>query len=436
MRKQNHRGTTPMQLDSIIREHLGKLQLFSSSPQGAEASVSEFAEAWRELGCTIVQGQLQAQLEVAEASYAGARQRRSKRYHTPLGTVELTRRVYDQGGECLGATALGLPVDGWFSSVKELGCALGVGSEFANANCLLHRWSGVSITERTLANQVEASGSELVAMAATDEAEAVCPVVSSISSATAPARERPVFYIGADGIHTPMRGGGTCEAKVGVMFWQRDHWRLSPQRSMVKHRQYVATLDGVDAFREHLNRCYTQTVQQRPHQVVFLGDGAAWIWLMAALLFPDAIQILDFFHVSEYLWEVARNAFARNANEQKAWVETQQEALKASQWQTVVAAAQRLPPTSAALTTSIERLVRYLQQQQSRIDYRSYLQQGLMIGSGVVESSNRRIVTVRLKQSGMFWSKVGAEAVMNLRACYLSSSERWQDFWQQTAAHP
>lgn len=204
---------------------------------------------------------------------------------------------------------------------------------------------------------------------------------------------------------------------------------------MVKHREYVATLEGVDAFREQLNRCYGQTVQQRPHQVVFLGDGAAWIWLMASGLFPDAIQILDFFHVSEYLWEVARNAFPNEADQQRSWVETQQETLKQSQWRDVVNAAQRLPPSTEALALIIERLVSYLSNNQNRIDYRSYRQQGLMIGSGVVESSNRRIVIVRLKQSGMFWLKFGAQAVMTLRACYLSSSTRWQDFWRASSHH-
>ena len=53
-----------------------------------------------------------------------------------------------------------------------------------------------------------------------------------------------------------------------------------------------------------------------------------------------------------------------------------------------------------------------------------------MIGSGVVESSNRRVVTQRLKQAGMHWSKLGAEGVMALRAVYLSSSNRWSNFWQ------
>jgi hypothetical protein len=170
-------------------------------------------------------------------------------------------------------------------------------------------------------------------------------------------------------------------------------------------------------------------VQQRPHQVVFLGDGAAWLWLMAALLFPGSIQILDFFHLSEYLWEVARAAFASQEAQQQQWVETAQQWLKQSQPQQVIAAAQRLPPGTPQLSEAVDSLLSYLHHNQTRIDYQRYLQLGLMIGSGVVESSNRRIVTQRLKHSGMFWSKHGAHSVMRLRACYLSGSSRWHAFW-------
>lgn len=210
-----------MQVASMVSDQLSKLQLFAASTPSAEASVDEFVEVWRELGCHIIQQQLQTQLAAVEAKYSGSRQRRSKRYHTPLGTIALTRRVYgSKGGECLGEKKLGLPADGWFSQVKELGCALGVGSEFANANRLLERWSRVSVSEHTLANHVEQTGSTLIATTDLGSPAAVCPVASSLSAAAAPPPERPVFYIGADGIHTPMRGGGTCEAKVGVMFWQ------------------------------------------------------------------------------------------------------------------------------------------------------------------------------------------------------------------------
>ena len=71
------------------------------------------------------------------------------------------------------------------------------------------------------------------------------------------------------------------------------------------------------------------------------------------------------------------------------------------------------------LRKALTDLERYLSNNQTRIDYKRYLKEGLMIGSGVVESSNRRIVTQRLKQAGMHWSKSGAEGVMAMRAVYL-----------------
>ncbi|NEP20363.1 MAG: ISKra4 family transposase [Leptolyngbya sp. SIO4C1] len=424
-----------MSLESIVNQPLANLLRFEqlqAHAANAQAYVEAFSQQWRDLGRALLEQQLQQQIEAVEQGHRGARAKRHRHYQTPMGTIALKRRVYDDASEAIVADRqLGLPEDGWFRSVLELSSALGVGSEFANANRLLERWSGVSVSTKTLANHVEAEGTQLAALEAEAPQHSAGPIRSSLSVATRRRPERPVFYIGADGIHTPMRGGGTCEAKVGVMFWESDHLRVSPQRAVVKQREYVATLEPVEGFRAQLNRRYLATVEDRPHQVVFLGDGAAWLWGMASMLFPDAIEILDFFHVSEYLWAVARAAFPAQADEQNAkdWVESQQHALRHSQWPQVLQAAQRLPPKTHELTQAVERLVSYLSNNQSRLDYQRYLQMGLMIGSGVVESSNRRIVTLRLKQSGMFWSKAGAEAVMTLRACYLSSSQRWHDFW-------
>ena len=237
----------------------------------------------------------------------------------------------------------------------------------------------------------------------------------------------------ADGIHTPLKQGKTQEAKVGVLFWQHEHRQLSPTRRDIRERDYVATLASVEAFREQLNQRYGHWVKTQPHQVVCLGDGAPWIWAMAEMLWPTCIQVLDFFHLSEYVWDVARAAWPDDEASQSQWVEAQQARLKQSCWPDVIAETQRLPPGSATLTTATEALQRYILNNQSRIDYQVYVQQGLMIGSGVVESSNRRIVTQRLKHSGMFWSLRGAQSVMALRACYLSNSTRWDDFWSPTS---
>lgn len=419
-----------MKLETIIAERISQLRLFSGTPGPVEEQVEAFEQAWRELGRELLEQQLQAQVEAVEAKHQGARQRRKHCYQTPFGEITLRRRVYGSPcGVCWADKELALPADGWMRSVKELASGLGVSSEFAHANRILNRWSGVAVSEKTLANHVEAYGKQLAAIESSECATGVCPIASSVSAAVCPAPERPILYIGADGIHTPMQQGGTCEAKVGVLFWQAEHWKLSNTRKVVRNREYVATLETVEAFRGQLNERYAQLVQQQPHQVVFLGDGAAWIWLMATLLFPGCIQILDFFHLSEYLWEVARAAFVNQEPVQKNWVETQQQWLKQSQFEQVVAATERLPPGSTQLQTAVASLLSYLHNNRSRIDYQRYLQLGLMIGSGVVESSNRRIVTQRLKQSGMFWSKPGAQAIMGLRACYLSNSSRWHDFW-------
>lgn len=423
-----------MKLDTIIAEHLSQLQLWSDVPGPVEAAVEEFEQSWKALGRQLIEQQLQRQVEAVEARHGGAYQRRAHQYQSPLGPLKLTRRVYrsESGWVCRADEVLGLPADGWFRSVKELASALGVSSDFAHATNLLARWSGVSVSDKSVANHVESYGEQLAQIETLAPLSAVCPVISSVSAASCPVPERPVLYIGADGIHTPLKQSATREAKVGVLFWQSEHRRLSAQRKGIRAREYVATLESVEGFRAQLNQRYAQMVQQRPHQVVVLGDGAAWIWLMAELLFPEGIEILDFFHLSEYLWQVAKEAFPKLESVQHDWVEVQQALLKQSQWPQVIAALQRLPPGSAQLKEVLERLESYINNNQTRIDYKRYLELGLMIGSGVVESSNRRIVTQRLKQSGMFWSQRGAQAVMSLRACYLSNSSRWHDFWYKS----
>ncbi len=154
---------------------------------------------------------------------------------------------------------------------------------------------------------------------------------------------------------------------------------------------------------------------------------------MAEEQFPGAIEILDFYHLSEYLWKVAKAALPYQEEKQEQWTKQQQKLLKKSQWQTVIKNCYKFKRKKKDLTKAITDLERYLTNNKNRIDYQSYLNAGLMIGSGVVESSNRRVVTQRLKQAGMHWSKFGAEGVMALRAAYLSNSNRWSNFWSNSS---
>jgi hypothetical protein len=330
-----------------------------------EDFVKEFQEMWLSLGQKVQQHLVQEKIEEIEAQYQGARTKREKRYYTPFGEMVLKRRVYptEKGLSIKADEELELPDQKWLSQVLELACALGGSSEFPNAHQLFSKWTTIEITEKTLASQVEQVGNKLQ----DSEFEELLKQDKYSEEDREISEEK--IYVGVDGVMTPLnQKQGYKEAKVGVVFWQKHHQKKRGKRGVVRQREYVATLKTREEFRERVGQLYQQIVKGKNPQTIVLGDGAHWIWDMAQEDFPGCWEILDFYHLSEYV-------------------------------------------------------------NKTRIDYQKYLKEGLMIGSGVVESSNRRTVTQRLKQAGMHWSKSGAEGVMALRAVYLSSSNRWSNFW-------
>ena len=300
---------------------------------------------------------------------------------------------------------LGLPEDKWLPIVLELACALGVSSEFPNSHQLFQKWTDIKLTEKTLANQVEKTGNQLQTQEflLASKPEEITQFESNLSS-----QEKPdLLYIGVDGVMTPLnQKQGYKEAKVGVVFWSKDHQKIKGQRGKIRRREYVATLKSRNEFRNRVSRLYNQVAGQQATNTVVIGDGAHWIWQMAEEQFPGAVEILDFFHLSEYVWAVAKAAYPNYEQKQKDWVKIQQQLLKKSQWRTVIKNSHQLTRNKQDLIKAIIALERYLTNNQSRIDYQSYLQNGLMIGSGVVESSNRRVVTQRLKQAGKYLRKI------------------------------
>jgi hypothetical protein len=385
-----------------------------------------FYQFWQELGRKVQEQLIQSQIEEAEAKYEHPRTKKKKIYYTPLGEMEIKRRGYQKsnGIKFLVDNELGLPQEKWLPSVLELACALGVSSEFPNSHKLFTQWTNIDITEKTLANQVEKIGNKL------QEKEFIVSKKSKEKTEkSTDISSEEIIYLGVDGVMTPLnQKQGYKEAKVGVIFYKKDHQKKH-KKGIVRHKEYIATLKSRNEFTAKINQLYQETSGGKKHQTVVIGDGAHWIWEMAEKHYPNGIQILDFYHLSEYVWKVAKTAFLNNEEKQKKWVNTQQQLLKKSQWKSVINNCEQIKGKRQELREALKNLIRYLTNNKERIDYQKYLKLGLMIGSGVVESSNRRVVTQRLKQAGMHWSKQGAEGVMALRASYLSSSNRWSDFY-------
>lgn len=152
---------------------------------------------------------------------------------------------------------------------------------------------------------------------------------------------------------------------------------------------------------------------------VFLGDGAHWLWELAALRFPEAIPILDWYHLKEHVHDAAREVFGEGSDEAKSWAkERLSELWEGNHRQTrreLAALRKRLRAKSKR--EALRKLTVYLKNNAERMDYPGYRGAGLPIGSGPVESACKSLVGARCKLSGMRnWQYGNGEAVLALRA--------------------
>lgn len=214
---------------------------------------------------------------------------------------------------------------------------------------------------------------------------------------------------------------GWQEAKVGRVFSGQDIRPQGKERNCIEKSQYAA----------HLGHCADFAAKFLPlvepyrglnGRLVFLGDGAKWFQNWVEVNFPKATLILDFYHASEHLATVARLLIVK-ANERKQWFEEQKALLLDSQLPSVLKAIRKLKPTTAEQVDEKQKLIRYYQQNEQRMDYKRYKEQGWHIGSGAIEAAHRTVVQDRMKKSGQRWSDEGAQNMLNLRVC--SRSDRW-----------
>jgi hypothetical protein len=156
---------------------------------------------------------------------------------------------------------------------------------------------------------------------------------------------------------------------------------------------------------------------QLARELVMLGDGAEWIWNLVAEHFPNAIQILDWFHASEHLMPVAQAAFSSDS-EQSAWVAQMKQLMWDGHIAVVIEAIDRL-----ALTCSQDILrttANYFEGHKERMRYAHFRNQGYQIGSGTIESAAKQIGMMRMKVPGAIWNEENARLVAKARAAYLS----------------
>jgi hypothetical protein len=191
---------------------------------------------------------------------------------------------------------------------------------------------------------------------------------------------------------------------------------------------YAGSIETAEEFGA---RIYAEAVSRgldRAKKVCVIGDGAPWIWNIADEHFHGAIQILDLFHSREHYWNVAKAVFISNKAEMVIWADKRREELDRGDVEQVIEAIKKLKPPSDEAKEILEREIGYYEKNMGRMRYKDFREQGLFVGSGVIEAGCKVVIGQRLKQSGMHWTVKGANSIIALRCCILSN--RWEDFWE------
>jgi hypothetical protein len=215
----------------------------------------------------------------------------------------------------------------------------------------------------------------------------------------------------------------TREVKMAVFFTQD---KLNEDGYPVRDRassSYIATFEPAAAFQRLVKAEGIRRGADHVRQLTIIGDGAAWIWNLAAAAFPEATCIVDLYHAREHLHSLTRSLEFMLLDRKDEWLVARLEDLDYGYIDGITAAVRKYP-LEGVKKDDAERELGYFLNNAPRMRYHWFRSRGLFVGSGVVEAGCKAVIGQRLKQSGMHWTLNGADSIITLRCAQASS--QWE----------
>lgn len=298
----------------------------------------------------------------------------------------------------------GLPAGRVSPGVKEGIALLGQALPFAQAHDLYARLVGVEVGTNSTEDWTEAVGA------------AYTPPVPTRYEPGPPA---DVLFVLADAGMLHTREEGWKERKVFAA-WRRVDGVDCPVR-------YAVGAGAWDAQTARVADLARREGSRLAREMVCIADGAAAIWKLLTRLWPDAFQLLDWFHLMEHL-----DTVVALVPEDATWRLTQQTALLQQSYRPLVRALIALvrDGTTAAVRGAARACLHYVWAHRTRMNYREAQRRGYPIGSGRIESAVKQVLQQRCKQTGMRWKAAHLDKVLAARCAYLNGD--WDLACQQT----
>ena len=227
------------------------------------------------------------------------------------------------------------------------------------------------------------------------------------------------------------------EPKLLVIYIVDEKGRIAQEFAPVMD----GTLQGPDEVFRLMEFYLRQLEIHRATEVLFIADGAKWIWLRVTKLWERlglvgvrCRELVDFYHVIEHVYALAALNTSWRARERKRWATRQRRRLRRGELVAFVEEVERFCRGKRGKGWTRERDYLLRNARVGRLNYAKARRAKMPIGSGTMESAIRRVVNLRLKGPGIFWHEDHAEQMLLLRTYY--KSKRWQVLMNKAFATP
>ena len=370
---------------------------------------------------------------------------RSKTVLTVVGEVKVSRPYYlcphCHNGQFPADVELDIKGTDYSPGVRRMMAVVGYDAPFDHGRRLLKDLAELDVTTKSVERSAEAIGADIAQKDNQRIKKAIqldLPIVIG----------KPVLklYVEMDGTgisvvkketegrkgKTPGQPAHTREVKLGSVFtqttWDKEGYAIRDPASTT----YVGAIETSEEFGKRLYLEAWDRGWSRAVMKIVIGDGAEWIWNLADQHFPGAIKIVDLFHARQHLWELARKLHPNDEAKQKQWMIVHQNLLDNGKMKKLTVALNDIADNHPEVAEKFRTEAEYFRRNAMRMRYPKFRRLHLFVGSGVIEAGCRAVIGKRLKQSGMFWSVKGANAIIALRCCQING--RFEDYWEGRAA--
>lgn len=440
---------TGLEINGGVRERLHEqldvwLDLLEGEMEGKEGKLDELAraifEARHELTGLVAESLVEKlhskELEQAEmvcpkcGRVLTARDEVERTVETMVGEVKLKRPYF----WCKKCSEGFYPIDEALNlserkkqwDIQKATTSLAAEVPYEKAEELFKELTGLSMSDHTMHEVVGDICEDFDVLDVAPSAEEVERKIREVGVGK---KWRPIMVLATDGAHVPTRPEGAKGKRKGrkKVRAKRANWE-GEWKEAKGFRFYLVDGDRIEhilswhqvqsnkELKESLKKVKAAgLIPEEEVRLCVIADGARWIWKVAKELYPEAVEVLDYYHLSEHLHKLAEAQYGPDPERAQEWIEAALARLFSGEAYGVIWGLERMKPRSAEAKSEIGSLIGYLKENKDRVDYKFYRNGGYPVGSGGIESSNKTICHVRLKRSGAWWYVEKANQMLALR---------------------